>query len=58
MLLEYWLETYESNRAVNQQKYLLDIDTASGKVIHKEPIDPMIDITDAKGNLYVRGRRM
>lgn len=51
MLLEYWLETYESNRAVNQQKYLLVIDTASGKVIHKEPIDPMIDILDAKGSL-------
>lgn len=49
LLLEYWIETYESERAVEQKKYLLVIDTVRGKIIHREPLDPAIDIVDARG---------
>jgi hypothetical protein len=51
LLVERWIEDYESNRAVGRQKELIVLDTASGTVIHREQLDPSIEIMDAKGGL-------
>lgn len=51
LLLEYWLESYDSSRAVEQQKHLLVVDTETGRVVHRERLDPSIELMDAKGDL-------
>jgi hypothetical protein len=51
LLLERWIEDYESNRTVGRQKELIVLDTALGTVIHRERLDSSIEIMDAKGDL-------
>jgi hypothetical protein len=51
LLVERWIEDYESPRAVGRQKELIVLDTSSGTVIHRERLDPTIEILDAKGDL-------
>lgn len=51
LLLEYWIEDYESDHAVGQQNYLLVLDTASGLIVHREQLDPGIRVLYARGDL-------
>jgi len=51
ILLEYWIEKYDSEKAMDQKLYLLVIDMATGNTIHKELVNSVINVMDARGNL-------
>jgi len=50
LLIEYSIVTYEGGKDKRTQTYILIIDTVTGKLVHKEMIDPNMNIMDVKGN--------
>ena len=51
ILLEYWIETYVFDKAIDTKLFLLVIDTATTNTIHKESVNSVMTIMDARGNL-------
>jgi len=51
LLLEYWQERYESEKAVDHKLFLLVIDMTTAEIISREPVSATMNIMDAKGNL-------
>jgi len=50
LLIEYSIVTYEGGKAERTLTYILIVDTVTGKLVHKEMIDPSMNIMDVKGN--------
>jgi hypothetical protein len=49
VLLEYSIVSYNGAKAEKTQTYLLVVDTSAGKLVHKEMIEPTMNIMDVKG---------
>jgi hypothetical protein len=51
LLLEYWVENYEADRAKDHKLYLLVIDSHTGRIMHKESVGWIMNILDVHNNL-------
>jgi hypothetical protein len=50
LLLEYWVSSYQSDKAVEEKEYILVVDKNSGRLVHKEILPIKIGIADVRGN--------